>query len=97
MKVSEVTLDVIAQYLQIELDPQDIKEVTEINLYLSAAKNYLYEYTGLTPDEAEDYEHLTPLILLMVSDMYENKTLGGQSNFSQLFNRFILINKKVSL
>lgn len=97
MKVSEVTLDVIAQYLQIEIDPQDIKEVTEINLYLSAAKNYLYEYTGLTEDEAEEYEHLTPLILLMISDMYENKTLEGNSNFSHLFNRFILINKKVSL
>lgn len=97
MKISEINLDVVEQYLQLDIDRTNLKEVLEIEMYIASAKSYVAEFTGLTLEEIEEIEHLVPPTLLLISDMFENKTLEGGKNQNLIFKSFININKKVNL
>ena len=97
MKVSEINIEIVEQYLQLEIDKENPAEALEMNMYIEASKSYLSEYTGLTLEEIDEYTHLVPPTLLLISDMYENKTLDGSKVENRTFRSLININKKVSL
>lgn len=67
MKTSELTLDVIKQYLRIDGNDDDIL----LNAFLSASIQYCTSYMGCTLEELEKYDDVTIVILALVSDSYE--------------------------
>lgn len=67
MKVSELTLDVIKQYLRIDGNDDDIL----LNALLPAAIKYCTSYMGCTKKELDKYEDVTIVILSLISDSYE--------------------------
>lgn len=97
MKISEITLDIVSQYLQFPIDLENPLEVLEFNMYIAAAKEYVSEYTGLTLNELEEISYIVPATLLLISDMVENKTLDGSKTENKTFKSFINLKKKVSL
>lgn len=97
MKVSDINLEIVAQYLQFPVDLENPLEVMEFNMYIEAAKQYVYEYTGLTAEEVDTISYLVPPTLLLISNMVENKTLDGSKVENKTFKSFININKKVNL
>lgn len=97
MKVSEINLDIVEQYLQVEIDRENLLEVTEIESYIDAAKSYLYEYTELSLEEVEDKEYLTIPVLILVSNFYENKSMEGTRFINDTFNRFLKLGKRWNL
>ncbi len=67
MKTSELTLDVIKQYLRIDGNDDDIL----LNAFLSASIQYCTSYMGCTLEDLDKYDDVTIVILALVSDSYE--------------------------
>lgn len=67
MKTSELTLDVIKQYLRIDSNDDDIL----LNAFLSASIQYCTSYMGCTLEDLEKYDDVTIVILALISDSYE--------------------------
>ena len=67
MKTSELTLDVIKQYLRIDGNDDDIL----LNAFLSASIQYCTSYMNCTLEDLEKYDDVTIVILALISDSYE--------------------------
>lgn len=80
MKVSEITVKDIANYLRLsEVSEEDNKN---IELFLNIAKNYIENYTGI-PQMSEDKEEETLdtysdfiiVVYVLCQDMYDNRVM----------------------
>lgn len=80
MKVSEITVNDIANYLRLsEISEEDKKD---IELFLNIAKNYIENYTGIPQksENAEDetldtYSDFVIVVYVLCQDMYDNRTM----------------------
>lgn len=89
MKISEINLDVVQNYLRISLGEDDIAEQMELQMYIDAAKQYLQKYTGLEMEKIEENEYYAIPVLLLIADFYENKSMQGSRYANTIFDRFI--------
>lgn len=80
MKVSEITVNDIANYLRLsEISEEDKKN---IELFLNIAKNYIENYTGI-PEKSEDieaetldsYSDFIIAVYILCQDMYDNRVM----------------------
>ncbi len=75
MKISEITTGDICQ--QIRADPDYL--TSEDMLYLEklkrAAIEYTKGYTGLDEKRLDDHEDITIAVLVIISDMYDNRQM----------------------
>ena len=80
MKVSEITVENIANYLRLtEISEEDNKN---IELFLNIAKNYIENYTGI-PQRSEDegvetldtYSDFVIVVYVLCQDMYDNRSM----------------------
>lgn len=80
MKVSEITVENIANYLRLtEISEEDNKN---IELFLNIAKNYIENYTGI-PQKSEDeevetldtYSDFIIVVYVLCQDMYDNRCM----------------------
>lgn len=73
MKVKEITVQKLADYLRISETTDSFKD--SLNDYLNIAKEYIYNYTGLEREKIEDSVALCIVIFVLVQDMYDNRSL----------------------
>ncbi len=71
MKISEVTLDTVKQYLRIDYDDDD----TMIKNLMPAALAYISEHTALTIEQIDKYEDITIAYLILIEDMIDNRSM----------------------
>lgn len=80
MKVSEITVEDIANYLRLsEISGEDNKN---IELFLNITKNYIENYTGI-PQESETeeaetldtYSDFVIVVYILCQDMYDNRVM----------------------
>ena len=72
-KVSDITTADLADYLRlIEVTESD---TNTLNTLLTVAKVYVGEYTGRNLQELDDYKDIIIVILILVQDMWDNRTL----------------------
>lgn len=69
---SSLDLSFCKSYMRIEEDFTEDDSL--ISLYLQSAKQYIIDYTELTPEELDEYSVVCIVILKMVSDFHLNKT-----------------------
>ena len=70
-KVSEINVNYLAEYLRIyDLDEN---EIALLNNLLNVAKSYIKSYTG--QDDLDKYQDFVIVTLVLVQDMYDNRTL----------------------
>ena len=74
MKVSEITVQKIADYLRLD-DASD----TALLPFLEAARAYVRGYTGLTDEEIDEHPDFTVAVLVLVQDFYDNRTMTPTS------------------
>lgn len=67
MKVSELTLPTIKQYLRVDGNDDDAL----LDALLASAIQYCTSYMGCTKEELDKYEDVTIAILSLISDSYE--------------------------
>lgn len=67
MKVSELTLDIIKQYLRIDGNDDDIL----LEMLLASSIQYCTSYMGCTNEDLEKYDDVTIVVLSLIADSYE--------------------------
>lgn len=85
MKISEVTVKNLSDYLRID-EPSDI-ENNELSAMQKAATEYILKYTGLTADEADGFEDLTMALYVVVAEMFDNRNLQTKNAVNE--NKFV--------
>lgn len=73
MKVSELTTEYIAGYLKID-EPEE-EETKDIENFKTAAVSYVKSFTGLSAEEIDTHEDITIAVLVLISDMFDNRSL----------------------
>lgn len=75
MKISEVTVEIVKNYLRVDDDRDDLL----INAILSASIKKAEAITGLTVEQLEEYEDIPLAVLALCADMYDVRqaTLTG--------------------
>ena len=77
-KVSEITPQDLAEYLRIvDADANDINTLTTL---LNVAKVYVGEYTGHNIEELDNYRDFVIVVMILVQDMWDNRTMYVESN-----------------
>jgi uncharacterized phage protein (predicted DNA packaging) len=86
MKISEVTIDDLKEYANVEHDYDDVM----LNNILLAAKSYIKGYTGLNEEQIDSKEDLTLALLVLCNEMYDNRSFSVQDNKSNFVIKNIL-------
>lgn len=95
MKISEITTDNLINYLRLSFDEMDEKEATEIKTFLETAKEFIYSYTGLTPEEADSHEDFTIAVYVLVQDMYDNRCFYiDKNNLNKVVETILNMHRK---
>jgi hypothetical protein len=70
-KVSDITVDLVAEYIR--LDGMDATEERQLSTFLTVAKDYVKNYTGL--DDLDEYADLVLVVYILCQDMYDNRVM----------------------
>lgn len=71
--VSQITAQDLADYMRIsELTADD---TNTLNNLLTVAKTFVANYTGHTSAELDNYQDFVIVVLVLVQDMWDNRTL----------------------
>lgn len=70
MKVKEIEIENVAQYLR--LDEYDEDQMTAL---LDSAKAFIRSYTGLTDDEINTHDDFYIVVMILCQDMYDNRCM----------------------
>lgn len=83
MKMSELSVLSAVNYLRLDYGSLDDSEKDEIEMLIRAAKDYVKSYTGLSDDEVDEHEDITVAALILVQDMFDNRSRYVQNTISQ--------------
>ena len=72
-KVSEITASDLADYLRLTEVTTD--DTNTLNTLLTVAKVYCGEYTGRTIQDLDNYRDFIIVVMILVQDMWDNRTL----------------------
>lgn len=72
MKFTDIDLNFVKHYLRIEDDYND--DDIEVQLFIDTAKGFVMEQTEMTEDELNDVKTANIVYLLMISDLYGNRS-----------------------
>ena len=75
-KVSEITTKDIADFIR--LDEVSSTEETQLSTFLTVAKDYVTNYTGL--DDLDEYADLVIVVYILCQDMYDNRSMYLDKN-----------------
>lgn len=77
MKVSEVTVTNVAEYLRLEEGEYSQALLTSL---LNTAKEFIKSYTGLTNEQIDEYEDFYIVVMVLCQDMYDNRSYYVDKN-----------------
>lgn len=95
MRISEITVENLINYLRLSPEEIDEKEAAEIRTFLETAKEFIYSYTGLTPEEADNHEDFTIAVYVLVQDMYDNRCFYiDKNNLNKVVETILNMHRK---
>lgn len=80
MKVSEITLKDICRQIRTEEDYLTEDDKAYLFILQKAATEYVKGYTGLADTAIDTHEDITVAVLVLVSDMYDNRQMNVDKN-----------------
>ena len=87
MKVSEVTVEYVANYLRLD-DPSEI-ELSEIEIFMDSSKAMIRSTTGLSDSEIDEHDDMVHPYLLYIADQFDNRN-GHIENKQSTVNQSIM-------
>ena len=85
MKVSEIAIKDLSDYLKLDFESLTEEEKAELSTFLSSAKAFILEYTGLNSEEIDGHETFVIAVYVLVQDMYDNRSYYvDKSNLNQV-------------
>lgn len=89
MKVSEINSDNVAEYLRLDDIP------SSLDMYISGAKAFVTSYTGLTVVELDEHEDITLAIMVIIQDMYDNRSMYvDKSNINKVVESVLNMHRR---
>lgn len=87
MKVSEITVSNVADYLR--LDTGEYTD-TELQVLIDTAKAFIKSYTGLDDTGIDLHEDFVIVVYILCQDMYDNRSLYvDKSNLNKIVDRIL--------
>ncbi len=74
MKVSEITVKNLSDYLKLDYQSLSEEEILELTAFLQAAQRFIADYTGLSDDKIDENEIFVIAVYVLVQDMYDNRS-----------------------
>lgn len=84
MKISEVTTDIVKDYI----NAPDEKD-TVINMLISASKQYILKYTAIKENKLDEHEDLTIALLVLCADFYDQRQFMSDNNTAVNTNKIV--------
>ena len=75
MKVSEIEVEHVAQYIKLDEYDED-----ELQAIVDAAKAFIQSYTGLSKDEVDQHEDFYIVVMVLCQDMHDNRCMYVDKN-----------------
>lgn len=75
MKVSEITLKDICGQIRTEETYLTEDDRSYLDIIRKASIEYVKSYTGLSDEDIEKHEDITIAVLVLISDMYDNRQM----------------------
>ncbi len=96
MKVSEITINDVAFFLKLD---GCVYSETQLRICLKASVDYVKAYTGLDDAGLDEYEDITIAVLILCSDMYDNRSVYTEqsSNLNQLVEKILDLHRTSSV
>lgn len=76
MKISEIAIKDIKDYLHVYHDEDD----TLISAILTASKSFVKNYTGLTNEGLDAKDDLSMAVFILSSELYDNRAYTVENN-----------------
>lgn len=73
MKVSDITVKNLADYLKLDYQSFSEEEILELATFLQVAQSFISDYTGLTLEQVDSHESFVIAVYVLVQDMYDNR------------------------
>ena len=70
--LSTITPDDVIRHAR--LDDADEEETMHLQVMISAAQSFCLSYTGLTPEEADEYPDMAMAAIIIAADLYDNRS-----------------------
>jgi 3-oxoacyl-[acyl-carrier-protein] synthase III len=87
MKVSEITINHVAEYLRLE---ENTYTNDEIQTLINISKAFIRSYTGLTEEQIDTHEDFVIVVYILCEDMYDNRTLYvDKSNLNKVVDTIL--------
>ena len=93
--VSVITTAELLDYVR--EDNPDETAVNQIELMRKAAIGYMTSYTGQTVEYLDEHEGFDAVLMVLVADMYDNRSLTVDSDKQNLFVMSVLDMHRVNL
>ncbi len=75
MKVSELTINDVADYLRIEPEDLDDEERRSLKIFLDAAIHHAETHTGLNLDDMDNHPDISIAVCCLAGDFYTNRDM----------------------
>jgi len=72
-KVSDITAEDLADYIRLIDTTED--DLQTLNNLLNVATTFIINYTGRTQAELDNYQDFVIVVMILVQDMWDNRTL----------------------
>lgn len=86
MRISEMTQEKVQQFIRAE--DGDVQEDV-LAMAMESAKKYMRSYTGLNDAELDDTEEMALAFLVLVQDMYDNRTMHPDTKYANSGNKTV--------
>lgn len=97
MKVSEISKEMMCKYIREYVENLDYEDIRLLESIKASAISYVCGYTGLTEEELEQHEDITTAVLVLISDMWDNRQITMDSTNVNLVVDNILSMHRVNL
>lgn len=92
MKVSEVTVTNVVDYLKLDDGEYSL---SDINLIMSASKAFIKSYTGLDEIAMDLYEDIAIVLLILCQDMYDNRSFYvDKTNLNKVVSTILSMHRR---
>ncbi|SFC15004.1 head-tail connector protein [Clostridium uliginosum] len=90
MKINEVTTELLINYCNAYEEDSGLLEI-----FKDASINYIKSYTGLTIEEMNSMDDLTIALLVLVSGMFDNRSIeADKSNINLILDSILGLHSK---
>ena len=85
MKLSEIDLSLVKEYLRQDGDEDD----RLIIAIIEASKSYICNYTGQSIEQLEEHEDVTVAVLVLIAEFYDNRTINVNDRLNLRMNTML--------